>query len=135
MKNESARWFEFARTNLNASHCLLKNGYYNPCLQEAQQAIEKAMKALLIEKGVAFQKTHSVFVLRESLTKINIDIALDDADCAFIDSIYLPSKYPLGNLLPDGDPSEVQCRKCLEIADRVCGLVDELLGILKEGER
>jgi hypothetical protein len=36
-----------------------------------------------------------------------------------LDSIYLPSKYPLGSVLPDFEPDEQTCKRCIAIADRV----------------
>jgi hypothetical protein len=33
-----------------------------------------------------------------------------------IDSIYLSSKYPFGSVLPDFEPDEKICLKCIDIA-------------------
>jgi len=33
-----------------------------------------------------------------------------------LDSIYISSKYPAGNALPDFAPDEPVCQKCIEIA-------------------
>jgi HEPN domain-containing protein len=128
MKNETRRWLRFARTNLGAARCVLESGYLNPCLQEAQQAVKKALKAVLVEHGVAIKKTHSAFLLRENVLNLGMCVPLDDADCAFLDSIYLPSKYPLGSVLPDGDPDEEQCRQCLAIAEKTLTAIGRMLG-------
>lgn len=119
MKNETKRWLEFARSNLGAAKCVLENGYFNPCLHEAQQAVEKALKAIILEKAWGFKKTHSILELRDYIRDQGAIINLDDEECAFLDSIYLPSKYPLGGVLPDGDPDMQQCLYCLGIAQRV----------------
>jgi hypothetical protein len=49
--------------------------------------------------------------------KNSVEIAEDDAE--LLDSIYLPSKYPLGSALPEFDADETVCKKCLAIAERV----------------
>lgn len=35
---------------------------------------------------------------------IDIKIDLTEDECDFLNSIYLPSKYPIGSALPDYDP-------------------------------
>ena len=45
----------------------------------------------------------------------------DDDECDLLDSVYLPSKYPLGSVLPRFDPDEEAARQCLAIAERTVG--------------
>jgi len=40
-------------------------------------------------------------------------------DCDLLDSIYLPSKYPLGSVLPDFEPDITLCRQCIALAEKV----------------
>ena len=40
----------------------------------------------------------------------------DEAD--LLDTIYLPSKYPLGSVLPTYEPDAQTAKHCLVIADR-----------------
>jgi len=48
---------------------------------------------------------------------INIDISVEE--CDLLDSIYLPSKYPLGGVLPDFEPDLNVCEQCMAIAEKV----------------
>lgn len=48
-------------------------------------------------------------------------------DSEFIDSIYLPSKYPLGSALPDFEPDDELCKSALEIAERVYSEIRAIL--------
>jgi HEPN domain-containing protein len=48
-----------------------------------------------------------------------LDVSFSEDDCHLLDSIYLPSKYPLGEALPEFAPNEALCRRCLSIAERV----------------
>lgn len=119
MKNETRQWMGYAEENLRSAELLLENDLYNPCLQNTQQSIEKMLKAALIEMSVTLKKTHSInellYLLKER--DLELDISEDEGD--LIDSIYLPSKYPVGVILPDYEPDEVICRQCLDIAHRV----------------
>jgi len=47
--------------------------------------------------------------------------------CELLDSIYLPSKYPLASILPDFEPDEQTCENCIAIAERVSQSVLALL--------
>lgn len=40
---EAKDWLAYAESNLSAARLLLDSCYFNPCLQEAQQATEKAL--------------------------------------------------------------------------------------------
>jgi len=88
-------------------------------LQNAQQAIEKALKAVLIFKRIPFKRTHDVFELNKELLKNEITIDISEDECDLINSIYLPSKYPLGSVLPDFDPDIQICLEVMSIASRV----------------
>ncbi len=64
MKNETMIWLEYAKENLKSSKVLLESKLYNPCLQNIQQSVEKAIKAILIEKSIVLKKTHSINELK-----------------------------------------------------------------------
>ncbi len=119
MKNETKIWLDYADDNLLSAQILMESHLYNPSLQNAQQAIEKLLKALIIECGLGLQRTHSIAVLTETLQNNRIELTLSEDDIDLIDSIYLTSKYPFGSALPDFHPDLQLCKKCLEIAKNV----------------
>jgi len=119
MKDETKKWLEYADENLKSAKVLLDNKLVNPCLQNAQQAVEKMLKAVLVEFSIKFKKTHSINELVMLLAENQLDINLAEKECELLDSIYLPSKYPLGSILPDFEPDDQTCRNCIAIADRV----------------
>lgn len=43
------------------------------------------------------KRTHSILELGDILCRQAIDLELSEDDCEFLDSVYLPSKYPLGS--------------------------------------
>lgn len=57
MKKETVLWLSYASENLEVAQLLLKSQYFNPCLQNVQQAIEKVLKAALIERGIGLMKS------------------------------------------------------------------------------
>jgi HEPN domain-containing protein len=127
MKDETKKWLEYADENLRSARLLLDSELFNPCLQNVQQAVEKMLKALLVESTKKIQKTHSINELVNILDKHGLNVDMTEDDCDLLDSIYLPSKYPLGSILPDFEPDLQTCRKCVALAERVWDSVTSLL--------
>jgi len=119
MSGEHRLWFVYADENLAVARLALEGGYYNACLQNVQQAVEKYLKAALLAGGATFQKTHSIETLDRQLKSTGFDAGLSEEDCELLDTIYVPSKYPLGSVLPDFDPDEEIGKLCVEMAERV----------------
>ena len=80
MKDETKKWLEYADENLRSARLLLDSELFNPCLQNVQQAVEKMLKALLVESTKKIRKTHSINELVNILDKqgLNIDVTEDD---------------------------------------------------------
>ena len=127
MKDETKTWLQYADENFESAKMLLDGGLFNPCLQNIQQAIEKLLKALLVEFSLKFMKTHSVNALITALNNSGIDIDISFEECDLLDSIYLPSKYPLGGVLPDFEPDLNVCEQCMAIVEKVRNSVASLL--------
>jgi len=126
MKDEAKIWLEYANENLASAQILLDHGLLNPCLQNVQQSVEKMLKALLIEGGVKIRRTHSIIELVTALAHAGTKIPVTDEEADLLDSIYLPSKYPLGSALPDFEPDRIVCDRCVGIALRLKQSVAEL---------
>ena len=112
-------WLNYAAENLAVAELSLAHNYLNACLHNAQQAVEKYLKALLIEHELPFKKTHTIFVLWQSLADKGLETALTEEDCTLLDSVFMPSRYPLFSILPDAMPDKETCEKCIRIARRV----------------
>jgi HEPN domain-containing protein len=119
MKEQTKTWLKYADENLQSAKILLESDLFNPCLQNMQQAIEKMLKAVLVETGIKIKKTHSINELIAILAENNVEIDIEEDERDLIDSIYLPSKYPVGSVLPDFEPDEKVCRQCVAIAERL----------------
>ena len=127
MKDETRQWLTYAQENRRSAEVLLESGLYNPCLQNAQQAVEKMLKALLVEKKIKIKKTHSISELARLLKDTGAEIDISEDECELFDSIYLPSKYPVGGMLPDYEPDKMICRQCLDIIDGIEKSVTKLI--------
>ncbi len=127
MKDETKIWLEYAKENLKSSKVLLESKLYNPCLHNVQQSVEKAIKAILIDKSIRFKKTHSINELKNILDENKLDTELSEDDCDFLDSIYLPSKYPMVNVLPFYEPNEEICQRGIKVAESVIQSVQNMI--------
>ena len=75
LKGETQIWLRYSKENFDSANVLLKNNLFNPCLQNVQQAVEKALKALLIEKGERLKKTHDILELKKKLEMLKKNIS------------------------------------------------------------
>ncbi|MCM2357926.1 MAG: HEPN domain-containing protein [Geobacteraceae bacterium] len=119
MKKDTELWLQYADENLKSAEILLDSGLYNPSLQNSQQAVEKYLKAVLIENASGLTRTHSIRELSGLLLDLGVCLAMTDDDIDLLDSIYLPSKYPAFSVLPKFIPDQSVCRHCFEIAGKV----------------
>ena len=119
MRDQTKKWLEYADENLRSAKVLLESELFNPCLQNVQQAVEKMLKAVLTESAIKIKKTHSINELVTILVENGKKFDIEEDERDLIDSIYLPSKYPIGGILPDFEPDMKTCRQCVTIADRL----------------
>jgi len=127
MKEETKKWLDYADENLRSAKILLESNIYNPTLQNVQQAIEKMLKAVCIEFSLNFRKTHSINELTALLAAKNFKVGIAPDECDLLDSIYLPSKYPLTSVLPDFEPDANICKKCINIAENLQRTIDKII--------
>ena len=127
MQEETKRWLAYSEENYEAAKILLESELFNPCLQNVQQSIEKAIKSLFIEEILPFKKTHNILELKAILEQNEIVLDLTDDDCDFLDSIYLPTKYPIGSAIPIFYPDKDLCKNSIMLAEKVMNNVKELI--------
>ncbi len=119
MKNETKTWLDYAAENLESARILLDSNLFNSCLQNIQQCVEKLLKAVFVELSAKLIKTHSISRLAQVLVDKGVAAHITDDECDLLDTIYLPSKYPIGSVIPDYDPDADICQECMDIAHRV----------------
>ena len=99
MREESKRWLDEALWDLETAKILHRNARYNAACFYAQQAAEKAVKALLYGLNEASWE-HSIRILLERYIERTED---DEAkpllsDARELDRHYIPSRYPNAHL-------------------------------------
>jgi len=65
--------------------------------------------------------------LKNILFKKGLKIKITDDECEFLDSIYLPSKYPVSSVLPYYEPDLEMCNYCIAIAEKVFIFIQDIL--------
>lgn len=119
MKNAVKEWMGQVDDELKMAQYLFDGDFYKGACFHSQQAIEKALKALLLNKGWELEKTHSIERLIYLLRGYKIKIDITDEDMVFIDSIYR-GRYPAeAGLLPLGEPTKADAQKAVSIAERI----------------
>ena len=131
MKDETRTWLSYADENLDVAKLALDHGHLNACLQNAQQAVEKYLKALIIERNLEFRRTHKIRELLGLLSAQDIVLDVFDDEMDLMDSIYVPSKYPVYSALPLALPDAGICRDALSIAHKVKDLTTKILETIK----
>lgn len=127
MKDETVTWLSYADENLEVAELSFDHGHLNACLQNVQQAVEKYLKAVIIERNLEFRRTHSIRELLGILADQDIGLSIAEDDVDLMDSIYVPSKYPVYSAIPKAIPDSSICRDALSIAHKVKNLTAEIL--------
>ncbi len=129
MSDEAQIWLQYARENLQVAEMSLEAGLLNPCLQNAQQSVEKALKAIRVHRDIPPRRTHSIRDLNRDLTTLGIMTVLTDDECELLDSIYIGSKYPLDSVFPDSVPDVAVCRQCVALAKQTLTMAEKIVRI------
>jgi HEPN domain-containing protein len=126
MPERSADWSAQAKRDLENARYECKGKYYEWACFSAQQAAEKALKAVIQKQGgVAWG--HSVIQLLKTLpAKAMPEIS---AAAAVLDKLYVPARYPNG--WAEGAPKDYITEKdaadAIAGAEKIIGFCDGLL--------
>ncbi len=118
--NRSRDWWSQAKHDLDASRRTAETGIYDWACFMAQQAAEKALKALIQHLG-GDAWGHSVREIAELLPQ---EIAVPDEvreALPALDRFYIPTRYP--NTIDSGTPAETYGATDAETALRLCETV------------
>ena len=117
----SKDWFDEAEGDLEHARNDIEGGFYNWACFSAQQAAEKAIKAVFQRMG-AEAWGHSVADLLKELGKKH-DISTELLNGAIeLDKAYIPTRYP--NTHPSGSP---RSRYIKEEATRILGYAERIV--------
>lgn len=96
MKEITKKWLQFAKGDLEAAEVLLKSAKtdwsYQLCVLHCHQAIEKILKAVIINKGEEPKRVHNlIFLLEKSGLRVTEEFR------KYVEELnphYQPSRYP-----------------------------------------
>ncbi len=117
MKKITRKWLEFARKDLKDAEVLFNGKSYEGAIWHCHQAIEKTLKAVLVEKGFKLRKTHDLIGL---IADAEIDLSKSISD--FIDNLnpyYNPIRYPDAALEAKLSYSRNSCQSILKATKEV----------------
>lgn len=116
MRDSLKEWVHLAREDLRQAEYLLAGEFYRGACFAAQQAVEKGLKAALLQMGWELEKIHNIRRLLSIAQEYGVDIVCDDDDVDFVDSIY-KGRYPAEEgLLPLKYPNMDDARRAIGIA-------------------
>lgn len=119
MKSTLNEWIDLAREDLRQAEYLMAGGFYRGACFAAQQSVEKGLKAGLLRKGWTLEKIHHIRRLLGLCEEYGIQIAWEDRDVDFLDSIYR-GRYPAEEgLLPLKHPDRNESLRAISIATHI----------------
>ena len=124
---EARRWLASAEDELKFARYSARGGYSAHACFAAQQAAEKAVKAVHYAAGARMVLGSSVRSLIDRLDPPVPALRAATEDARTLDLYYVPTRYPNG--LPEGTPAEAfsaaQAAGALECAARVVAVAGE----------
>lgn len=128
MRKATAAWMREVEDELATATLLAANGLLRGGCLHAQQAVEKAMKALLIERAAAVPHTHDLIDLRRRVMDAGWQMPLETEAAVWLNSV-CRGRYPTEDgLLPHGEPSADDARQAIETATRAVAFARGALG-------
>ncbi|MEA3276733.1 MAG: HEPN domain-containing protein [Pseudomonadota bacterium] len=111
----------------------MEGGFHAQACYAAQQAVEKALKALLLHTGREASHTHSIVGLRRALEEAGVEVpesVLSLAEAQDLTRLNIETRYPLGGA--EEAPFELfgseQAQRMVGVAGRVVTMIEGVLG-------
>lgn len=111
MRKATEAWLRECEEEHRMATLLLDHGLFRGTCLHSQQAVEKGLKAFLIEQGARPARTHDVVELRGQVVDRGWTPELSVDDAVWLNSVYR-ARYPTEEgLLPHGDPTAEDARR------------------------
>ena len=121
----SQSWLGKAAEDLTVARLVLTEGHYSHVCFLAQQCLEKALKAFLLERAGNYPRTHRLVDLLGTCTEIEPTFADFLPDCIVIDQYYIPTRYPdaVPGGLPSGLPGKSEAEEAVGITEKIVDFI------------
>jgi HEPN domain-containing protein len=88
------QWLDKATEDLIVARLVLTERHTDHACFLAQQCIEKALKAYLLDRTGSYSRTHKLVDLLVECESYDAEFAPFLADCITVDQYYIPTRYP-----------------------------------------
>jgi len=127
MKNREIilNWLKRARSNLERAKMgkVTQGILYEDLCFDAQQAVKKSLKAILIKLNQSFPKTHSIGILLKLIEEAGVEIPKNINQAKLLTAYAVDSRYP-----GDYEPvSKEEYEEALKIAEDVFKWLDNII--------
>ncbi len=119
---DPSRWLDHARDDLRVARLALQHDYFSQAAYMAQQAAEKALKALILDSDAIPARTHDLFALRRVIPAER-RAGLDEIDLKPLNEWGVAERYPSDS----PEVPESVARTCVEDAEAVLEAVESEL--------
>lgn len=121
------KWLDMAIRDLKSAKVLFEHDCGNDYVAfHCQQAIEKALKALIIYLYATLEQGHSLLYLCKKVMAQRKEFSQYLKDCAFVNQYYIETRYPNENAIT---VSNEEAENCLNIAENILNAVKEVIKI------
>ena len=127
MRKATAAWLRETDDECQTAALLLEHERFRGACLHSQQAVERGLKALLLERGIRVPHTHNVVELLSQVREQSWHVTLAPDDAVFLTNVYR-GRYPSEEgLLPQGEPTVEDARRAVTAAKAVVSDVHKLL--------
>jgi HEPN domain-containing protein len=119
-------WLRRARSNLARARLLAGQPevVFEDLCFDAQQAAEKALKAVLVQRGLAFPKTHALAELLTLVARSGLDLPADVREATLLTPYAVEARYP--GVWEEVTAADYQ--EALRVAQRVVEWAEVVIG-------
>ena len=101
LKDRYLTWLKQSKYDLAAAFLSLENEYFEWAVYQAEQAVEKALKSVIVHAGQRPPKIHKLGILFGFCNQINTEFKNTKFNFKHIEAFTFISRYPF--LIPDGN--------------------------------
>jgi HEPN domain-containing protein len=127
MKRITEVWLSYALEDFIMAQKALEMEIYRQTCFHAQQAVEKGLKAFLLEKDIKIRKIHNLLELSSEFEARGIHLPVELSEMDFLNRVYRFRYPPDIGLLPQGQPTQEDAQKALRIARKVTDWIQQTL--------
>jgi len=127
MKRITEVWLSYALEDFIMAQKALEMEIYRQTCFHAQQAVEKGLKAFLLEKDIKIRKIHNLLELSSEFEARGIRLPVELSELDFLNRVYWFRYPPDIGLLPQGQPTQEDAQKALRIARKVMDWIQQTL--------